>query len=103
MLEQILIRKPVPRPDEILVKVRATTVSSADWRALSHSFPQRAWLARRPAFGFFRPRHPILGNEFSGEVAAVGEKVTRFRIGDAVVGQTGLRFGTHADLRRRRR
>jgi NADPH:quinone reductase-like Zn-dependent oxidoreductase len=47
--------------------------------------------------GLRRPRQPILGSEFAGEVAAVGATVSEFAVGDNVFGNTGLGFGTHAE------
>jgi NADPH:quinone reductase-like Zn-dependent oxidoreductase len=49
--------------------------------------------------GILRPRRPVLGMEFSGVVTAVGTNVTRWRVGDAVLGSTGPRFGTYAEYR----
>jgi NADPH:quinone reductase-like Zn-dependent oxidoreductase len=55
------------------------------------------WLPFRVFVGFTRPRHPILGLEFSGEVEAVGADVIRFRPGDQVFGFTGRHFGAYAE------
>lgn len=93
------VAKPVPKPNEVLVRIRATTVNSGDWRARSLHMPAGFALLGRLVFGLNGPRQPILGAEFAGVVEAVGAKVTRFKPGDAVVGFPGGRFGSHAEYR----
>jgi NADPH:quinone reductase-like Zn-dependent oxidoreductase len=93
------VSKPVPGDNEVLIRIRATTVSSGDWRARSLNLPGGfGWLGR-PVFGLLRPRQPILGTELSGVIEAVGAAVTRFAVGDAVIGFTGGAFGCHAEYR----
>jgi NADPH:quinone reductase-like Zn-dependent oxidoreductase len=93
------VPKPSPKPNEVLVAIRATTVNSGDWRARSLELPAGFGFLGRLVFGFKGPRQPILGTEFSGVVEAVGTKVTRFKPGDEVVGFPGGRFGSHAEFR----
>ena len=93
------VAKPAIKDNEVLVKIRATTVSSGDWRARSLAVPAGFKLMSRLFFGVFRPRQPILGTEFAGDVAAVGKDVTRFKVGDAVFGYPGAAFGCHAEYR----
>src|SRR5439155_14640157 len=57
-------------------------------------------LISRAISGFPRPRQPVLGSEFAGEVADVGSAVTEFRAGDRVFGSTGFRFGANAEFLR---
>ncbi|PJJ62299.1 NAD(P)-dependent alcohol dehydrogenase [Compostimonas suwonensis] len=83
---------PTPAADEILVRNRASTIGAAD-SAARRGVP----LFSRLFFGLRRPRWQILGSEFAGQVAAVGPAVTRFRIGDEIVGITGPDFGGHAE------
>ena len=59
------------------------------------AFPGIIWLPGRMMFGLFAPKNKILGAEFSGRVVSVGEKVTRFKLGDAVFGFSGN--GAHAE------
>ncbi|MBD0328631.1 MAG: NAD(P)-dependent alcohol dehydrogenase [Thermoleophilia bacterium] len=85
------VDRPVPKSDELLVRVRAATVNRTDC----------GWRIPRPFFvrfftGLRRPRQRILGSDFAGEVAEVGRAVTRFRVGDAVFGQT-RGFGANAE------
>jgi NADPH:quinone reductase-like Zn-dependent oxidoreductase len=91
--------KPVPGEHEVLVRVRALTVTAGDWRVRSLEVPRGFGLIARLAMGFSRPRQPILGTEPSGEVEATGKAVTRFQVGDPVFGFTGMRMGCHAEYR----
>ncbi len=93
------VPKPSPRRNEVLIRIHATTVSSADWRARSLSLPTGFGLLGRFVFGLIRPRQPILGTELAGIVEAVGSEVTRFRPGDEVIAFTGGAFGCHAEYR----
>lgn len=78
----------VPRPKvgakDVLIAVRATTVSAADWRLRSFSLPPGFGPIMRVAMGFTAPRDPVFGAEIAGDVAAVGPSVSRFRPGDKV-------------------
>ena len=85
------VEKPMPGDDELLVKVRATTVNRTDCGYLrAKPFILRFWT------GLHRPRRTIFGTEFAGEVEAVGRGVTFFFVGDRVFGYVEGRFGSHA-------
>jgi NADPH:quinone reductase-like Zn-dependent oxidoreductase len=87
------VAKPVPRDNEVLVRVHATTVCAADWR-MRKADPSLI----RFMNGLRRPKKiPILGIEFAGTVESVGKAVTRFQTGDEVFGATGFKFGAHAE------
>jgi NADPH:quinone reductase-like Zn-dependent oxidoreductase len=91
--------RPVPRSREVLIRIHATTVTTADGRARSLDMPTGFGLLGRLVFGIFGPRKPILGTELAGVVEAVGDEVTRFHPGDQVIAFTGGRYGTHAEYR----
>jgi len=90
------IAPPTPGPGEILVRVVAAGVTTADWRVRAAAFPGLvAQIAGRAMFGVTRPRRPVLGSDFAGTVAAVGPGVTEFVLGDRVFGFAGA--GAHAE------
>lgn len=91
--------KPLPAKDELLIRVCATTVSSADWRVRSLSLPAGFGPMARIAFGIRKPRQPILGTELAGEVEAVGSEVTAFNPGDKVFAFPGGGMGCHVEYR----
>ncbi|WP_437287388.1 NAD(P)-dependent alcohol dehydrogenase [Sorangium sp. So ce406] len=93
------VDKPVPGNREVLVRIRATTVSAEDPKMRAFKHPPLLWLPIGLLFGFRRPRKTILGMEFAGEVEAVGRDVTRYRAGDPVFGYTGTGLGAHAEYR----
>jgi NADPH:quinone reductase-like Zn-dependent oxidoreductase len=86
------VPKPGRGPGELLIRVRATTVNRTDCGVLrADPFIVRLFT------GIRRPRHNILGSEFSGDVEAVGTDVTSFREGDAVFGMSTDESGAHAE------
>jgi len=99
VLELAELPKPVPKGREILVRVRATTVTAADWRCRSRVVPKGFGLLAGAFLGFSRPRHPVLGSELAGEIEAVGEAVSTFKVGDPVFAYAGTTFGCYAEYR----
>ena len=94
-------RVPSPRAGagEVLIRVRASTVSSGDWRARSLEMPPGFGALGRLVFGITVPRQPILGTELSGTVEAVGAGVSTFCVGDEVFAFADTKMGSHAELR----
>lgn len=80
------VARPAPKADEILVRVRASSVTSGDVRLRNFSGAGVFWLPMRLIFGVLRPRNPLTGMEFAGSVEGVGEGATGFHVGDAVFG-----------------
>lgn len=99
VLELKEVPKPVPGDHEVLVRIRATTVTAGDWRVRSLEVPRGFGLVSRLALGLTGPRQPVLGTELSGEIESIGRAVTRFQVGDQVFGFTGTRMGCHAEYR----
>ena len=97
------VEKPIPKKNEICIKIHATTVTSSDCIVRGFDIPM--WkpigLMMGIAMGFGKPRNPILGMVAAGEVDSVGNSVKRFNIDDQVIAYTVLsptktRFGTYA-------
>jgi NADPH:quinone reductase-like Zn-dependent oxidoreductase len=82
------IEKPNPKDDEVLVKIRATSVNPAEWYAMTGLFIARL------GGGLFRPKETRLGVDYAGWVEAIGKDITRFKAGDEVY---GARTGAFAD------
>ena len=92
------VDKPVPKDDEILIKVHATTVTAGDCEMRRLELPLMLSFPVRLYAGFLKPKRiPILGQELAGEVVEVGTKVNSYRVGDQVFGTTGFGFGAYAE------
>jgi NADPH:quinone reductase-like Zn-dependent oxidoreductase len=99
------VEKPTPKDDEILIRNHATTVNVGDLWARNFaaitprtfSMPAPLWLPARLDFGLSKPKKSILGNQFSGQVEAVGSEVTQFKKGDQVFGYRGQTMGCYAE------
>ena len=94
------VERPVPKENEVLVRVRASTVNRLDVHTREANVKSGlvVSLLSRLVSGLSGPRQPILGTEFAGEVVAVGSAVTEFAVGDRVFGNTGLGFGANAEF-----
>ena len=87
------VEKPVPENNEVLVKVRATTVNRTDCANL-----RAKPFIMRFSLGLFKPRKPIMGTEFAGDVVTVGKAVSSFKAGDKVFGFDDSGTGTYAEF-----
>lgn len=105
VLQVMDVPRPTAKANEILVQVRASSVGFGDLMArdfkhvtpAQFNMPAVLWAVTRLTLGINRPNNLILGAEFAGDVVAVGEKVTRFKVGDAVFGYRGPSFGCNAE------
>lgn len=91
------VEKSMPKSNEVLVKVHATTVTAGDLRVRAFNSPFLLWIPMRLVLGLTKPRKPILGVELAGEIETIGKNVTRFKKGDQVFALTGMNFGAHAE------
>ncbi len=92
------IPTPLPKANEIRIKIHATSVTAADFRIRSFTIPPAYKLIARLVLGFTKPRKPILGLELSGVIDAVGKNVTKLKTGDVVFAATANRFGAYAEF-----
>lgn len=93
------LEKPIPNDDEALIHIKAATVTAGDCELRKFDIHPLFWLPLRLMFGIFKPNRPTLGQEFAGEIEAVGKEVITFKVGDQVFGGTGIRFGAYAEYR----
>jgi NADPH:quinone reductase-like Zn-dependent oxidoreductase len=93
------VAAPAPNSDEVLIRIRATTVSSGDCRVRALRVPRGFGWISRLVLGVSGPRQKILGTEGAGVVETVGSAVTRFKPGDEVLVYGGASMGCHAELK----
>lgn len=86
------VEQPVPRDNEVLIKVYATTVNRTD-----SGFRSAEYFISRLFSGLFKPKFKTLGNEFAGVIESTGKEVTSFKAGDQVFGYNDTQFGAHAE------
>jgi NADPH:quinone reductase-like Zn-dependent oxidoreductase len=86
------VEKPIPKDNEVLIKIHASTVNRTDC-----GFRNPEYQFIKLISGVFKPKAKILGSEFAGVVEAIGSKVTRYKIGDKVFGLSTFQFGCHAE------
>lgn len=92
------VAKPIPKDNEVLIRIHATTVIAGDCEMRSLKVPLSLSLPMRAYVGLIRPKRiTILGQELAGVIEAVGKDVTRFREGDQVFGATGFHMGAYAE------
>ncbi|MEM9676369.1 MAG: NAD(P)-dependent alcohol dehydrogenase [Bacteroidota bacterium] len=96
------VNKPEPKSDEVLIKIHATSVTASDVLIRGLNAPLIYKLIVQLAFGFGKPRNPILGMVVSGTIAGKGKNVTKFNLGDEVFAYCSMspmkhRFGSYAE------
>ena len=89
------VEKPTPKDNEVLVKVRASSINSYDWHLMAGS----PFLVRVTGAGMRRPKDPRFGVDLAGIVDAVGARVTQFHVGDEVFGRGDGAFAEYACAR----
>ncbi len=97
VLEYGDVEKPVPANDEVLVKVQAASVNPMDWHYMRGS-PY----FMRLISGIGAPSNINIGTDFSGTIEAIGENVTKFKVGDDVFGGASGAFGQYITIRENR-
>lgn len=89
VLHLVEVDKPVPKDNEVLVKVKATTVNAADCNARGLTYiPSGLGILARLMLGFNKPKKSILGSVLAGEVESTGKDITQFKPGDRIYGSS---------------
>jgi NADPH:quinone reductase-like Zn-dependent oxidoreductase len=97
VLELKEVEKPLPKDNEVLVKIHATTVSTGDMRVRGFKVPPSYWLFARLVLGIKKPKNAILGTELAGEIESVGKDVKKFKKGDHIFAYPGHHTGGYAE------
>jgi NADPH:quinone reductase-like Zn-dependent oxidoreductase len=93
------VQKPTPKNNQVLIKIFSTAVTASDCIVRGFKVPIVFWIPMALAVGFPKPRQPILGMVFAGEVESVGKDVKSFKKGDQVFGFDRFVFGTYAEYK----
>jgi NADPH:quinone reductase-like Zn-dependent oxidoreductase len=99
VLRIVQYKKPIPRDDEVLINIYATSVTNSDIFIRSSKVSLRLLIPFRMMMGVRKPRREIIGEVLSGVVSEVGSKITRFHVGDHVFGLTGFSVGAYAEYK----
>lgn len=97
VLKVVDIEKPVPKPNEVLVKTIASTVTFGDCELRNLTLPAWTRFPVRMMLGYRKPKRFIPGMEFAGVVESVGSGVTKYKPGDEIFGSTGMSMGGNAE------
>lgn len=99
VLRIVQYKKPIPKDDEVLISIYATSVTNSDIFIRSSKVSLRLLIPFRMMMGVRKPRKEIIGEVLSGVVSEVGSKITRFHVGDHVFGLTGFSVGAYAEYK----
>jgi NADPH:quinone reductase-like Zn-dependent oxidoreductase len=92
VLQLVELNKPVPKDNEVLVKIHAVSINDWDWAYIN----AKSFFDRLLA-GLFKPKHPVMGSDIAGVVEAIGKNVKRFQMGDRVYGDLSGKWGGFAE------
>jgi NADPH:quinone reductase-like Zn-dependent oxidoreductase len=97
------MEKPIPKDNEILIKVNYSTVQTGDCKVRDlintskGNYNPIILFIMRLAMGYNKPRNPIFGTELFGKIESIGKKVTKHKIGDEIIVMTDTKMGAHAE------
>jgi len=93
------VEKPIPKDDEVLIRIHATAVTASDTFIRGYKIPIRFMIPMRIMMGITKPRKPVIGLVLAGEIESAGKKISRFKPGDQVYGLTGFGLGAYAEYK----
>ncbi len=93
------IHKPVPKDDEVLIRIHASAVTASDTFIRGFKIPLQFRIPMRIMMGITKPRKQVIGLVLAGEIESVGTKIRRFKPGDQVYGLTGFGLGAYAEYK----
>lgn len=93
------VKKPIPKHNEVCIKIHATAVTASDIFIRGSQIPLWLWIPMRLTIGLMKPRKSIIGLVLSGEIDSVGKDIKRFKKGDRVYGITGYGLGAYAEYK----
>jgi NADPH:quinone reductase-like Zn-dependent oxidoreductase len=91
--------KPVPKDNEVLIRIHATAVTASDIFIRGSQIPLRFLIPMRLLLGVSKPRKSIIGLVLAGVIESTGKDITRFKAGDQVYGLTGFGLGAYAEYK----
>ncbi|MHA1941859.1 MAG: NAD(P)-dependent alcohol dehydrogenase [Candidatus Hodarchaeales archaeon] len=91
------VAKPIPKDNEVLIKIFTTTVHRGDVRMRSFDVPLIGWIPARLILGIRKPKPKVLGMELAGEIEDVGREVTHFKPGDQVFAASDWSYSSYAE------
>jgi NADPH:quinone reductase-like Zn-dependent oxidoreductase len=99
VLQSKEVEKPMPKDDEVCIKILATAVTASDIYIRGSQVPVYVWIPMRLMMGLTKPRKPIQGLVLAGEIESAGKNIKRFKTGDHVYGLTGFGLGAYAEYK----
>jgi NADPH:quinone reductase-like Zn-dependent oxidoreductase len=99
VLQLMEVERPTPRRNEVRIRIFATAVTASDCIIRGFKVPASLWLPMGLVMGFTKPRKPILGMVFAGEIESAGGDVKSFKPGEQVFGFDRFAFGTYAEYK----
>ncbi len=91
------VNKPVPKEDEVLIKIHASAVTNSDIFIRGSKLPIQVWIPMRLSIGILRPRKSTIGLVLAGEIEKTGKNIKRFKPGDKVYGMSGFTLSAYAE------
>mgnify|MGYP001810495405 CR=1 FL=1 len=99
VLQMKEVNKPVPKDDEVLIKIYASAVTASDIFIRGSKIPLNVWIPMRLMIGLTKPRKLIIGLVLAGEIESAGKNVKKYKRGDQVYGLTGFSLGAYAEYK----